>query len=75
MMELRDPWRRASSTTGGVKPGRNVQSHRARKCLKYDLKFDDLPEASVVLPVFNGAGTIVGALRSILEWTLRDIGS
>ena len=32
-----------------------------------------MPEASVVLPVFNGAGTIVRAVRSILEQTLRDI--
>jgi glycosyltransferase involved in cell wall biosynthesis len=32
-----------------------------------------MPEISVVLPVFNGAGTIARAVRSILDQTLREI--
>ncbi len=32
-----------------------------------------MPEVSVVLPVFNGAGTIARAISSILEQTLREI--
>ena len=32
-----------------------------------------MPEISVVLPVFNGARTIVRAVRSILDQTLREI--
>lgn len=32
-----------------------------------------IPEVSVVLPVFNGAGTIARAVRSILDQTFREI--
>ena len=32
-----------------------------------------MPEVSVVLPVFNGAGTIARAVSSILDQTLREI--